>query len=126
MKAMKSAYLRSKMVKLVTNQQAFSAPANLYLAIYSSDPTINNTGTEAAGGSYARQQLSFAAEANGTAFSNTSEVMTMPAGSWTHWGILDAASGGNLLYFGAFDIPITTAAGGTIPINAGDISITEE
>lgn len=124
--AQKSAYLRSKMVKLVTNQQAFSAPSNLYLAIYSSDPTINDAGTEAVGGSYARQQLSFAAESNGTAQSNTSESFTMPAGTWTHWGIRDASSGGNLLYFGAFDIAIVTAGGGTIPIASGDISITEE
>ena len=126
MKAMKSAYLRSKIVKHLTGQASYSMPSGLYLAIYSSDPTINDTGTEAAGGSYARQQLSFAAETNGTAFSNTSETMTMPAGSWTHWGIRDAATGGNLLYFGAFDIKIDTAAGGTIPINSGDISITEE
>lgn len=126
MKAMKSAYLRSKVAKLLANQQSFSAPSNLYLAIYSSDPTINNTGTEAAGGSYARQQLSFAAESNGTIQSNTSESFTMPAGTWTHWGILDASTSGNLLYFGAFDISITTAGGGTIPIASGDISITEE
>lgn len=126
MKAMKSAYLRSKMVKLVSNQQAFSAPSNLYLAIYSSDPTINNTGVEAAGGSYARQQLSFAAESNGTVQSNTSESFTMPAGTWTHWGILDASSAGNLLYFGSFDIGIVTAGGGSISIASGDISITEE
>lgn len=126
MKAMKSAYLRSKIVKHVKGEASFTMPSNLYLAIYSSDPTINDTGTEAAGGSYARQLLSFAAESNGSAFSNTSESFTMPAGSWTHWGIRDASSGGNLMYFGAFDIKIDTAAGGTIPINSGDISITEE
>lgn len=126
MKAMKSSYLRDKFVKLIANQQSFSAPSGLYLAIFSSDPTIDNTGTEAAGGSYARQQLSFAAASNGTIQSNTTESFTMPAGTWTHWGIFDASTSGNLLYFGAFDIGITTAGGGTIPIASGDISITEE
>lgn len=125
MKAMKSAYLRSKLVKHIANQSTYSPPSGLYLAIYSSDPTVSDTGTEAAGGSYARQQLSFAAESGGSIQSNTSESFTMPAGTWTHWGIRDASSGGNLLYFGAFDIAITTSAGGTIPINSGDISITE-
>lgn len=109
----KSAYLRTKAIKHNLGIQAFTMPTNVFLALYTSDPTVNDTGTEVTGGSYARQQLAFAAESGGVVVSSGSETFTdMPACTVTHWGLRDASSGGNLLYFGAFDIPI--------PFNAGD------
>lgn len=126
MAAKKSAYLRSKVVKHVLGIASFTMPTNVFLALYTSDPTVSDTGTESTGGSYARQQLSFGTEADGSVASNTSETFSsMPAGTVTHWGIRDASSGGNLLYFGDFDIPITLTAGQNLPINSGDIRLTE-
>lgn len=122
----KSAYLRSKVVKHNTGKAAFTMPSSVYLALYTSDPTIDDTGTEVTGGSYARQLLSFGTESGGTIASNTSETFTnMPASTVTHWGLRDAATGGNLLYFGAFEIGIVVAAAASFPINSGDIQISE-
>lgn len=124
--AVKSTYLKNKVIKHVLGEASFTMPTNVYLALYTTDPTVADTGTEVTGGSYARQQLSFATAVDGAKASNTSETFsTMPACTVTHWGIRDASSGGNLLYFGAFDLPIQLNAGNSLPIASGDIVIGE-
>ena len=126
MLAVKSNYLRQAVVKAALGEASFPSISNVYLALYTNDPTVSDTGTEVVGGSYARQQLSFASASNGSKVSNTSETFTnMPATTVTHWGIRDASSSGNLLYFGAFDIPIQLNAGNNLPIASGDIVIGE-
>ncbi len=126
MLAVKSAYLKNKIIKHVLGEASYTMPTNVYLALYTNNPTENDTGTESTGGSYARQQLSFANAVGGTKTSNTSETFSsMPASTVTHWGIRDASSGGNLLYFGAFDLPIVLTAGNNLPIASGDIVIGE-
>lgn len=124
--AVKSTYLKNKIIKHVLGEASFTMPTNVYLALYRTDPTVDDTGNEVSGGSYARQQLSFATAVNGAKASNTSETFSsMPAVTVTHWGIRDASSGGNLLYFGAFDLPIQLNAGNNLPIASGDIVIGE-
>jgi hypothetical protein len=126
MQAVKSTYLKNKVIKHVLGEASFTMPTNVYLALYTNNPTVADTGTEVTGGSYARQQLSFATAVDGAKTSNTSETITnMPATTVTHWGIRDASSGGNLLYFGAFDLPIQLNAGNSFPIASGDIVIGE-
>lgn len=124
--AVKSTYLKNKIIKHVLGEASFTMPTNVYLALYQNDPTVDDMATEISGGSYARQQLSFATAVNGAKESNTSETFSsMPACTVTHWGIRDASSGGNLLYFGAFDLPIQLNAGNNLPIASGDIVIGE-
>jgi len=124
--AVKSSYLRDKVIKHVLAEASYTAPTTIHLALYTTNPTIADTGTEVVGGSYARQQLSFANASAGAKVSNTSETFTsMPATTVTHWGLRDASSGGNLLYFGAFDLPIALNATDNLTINSGDIVIGE-
>ena len=124
--AVKSTYLRQAVIKAALGETTFPTITNTYLALYTNDPTIADTGTEVVGGSYARQLLSFANASGGAKVSNTSETFTsMPATTVTHWGIRDASSGGNLLYFGAFDLPIELNATDNLPIASGDIVIGE-
>lgn len=124
--AVKSTYLKQAVIKAALGEATFPSISNVYLALYSNNPTVDDTGTEVSGGSYARQQLSFANASGGSKVSNTSETFSsMPAVTVTHWGIRDASSGGNLLYFGAFDLPIELNATDDLPINSGDIVIGE-
>jgi hypothetical protein len=126
MLAVKSTYLKQAVIKAALGEASFPSISNVYLALYTNDPTIGDTGTEVVGGSYARQQLSFANASGGAKASNTSETFSsMPATTVTHWGIRSASSGGNLLYFGAFDLPIQLNAGNNLVINSGDIVIGE-
>ncbi len=122
----KSAYLRKKIIEHVLGIAGYTSPTNVYLALYTSDPTVADTGVEVTGGSYARQQLSFGAESGGVIASSGNETFTdMPACTVTHWGLRDASSGGNLLYFGQFDIPLTFLAGDDPQILAANIHFSE-
>jgi hypothetical protein len=66
----------------------------LELALYSTDPTASDIGTEIAGGSYARQSATFGANtvvSGGTQIANTA-LVTFPQASsdWataSHWGV---------------------------------------
>jgi hypothetical protein len=124
--AVKSNYLKQAVIKAALGEASFPSISNVYLALYTTNPTVADTGTEVSGGSYARQQLSFANAVDGAKTSNTSETFSsMPASTITHWGIRSASSGGNLLYWGAFDLPIQLNAGNNLTINSGDIVIGE-
>lgn len=126
MAANKSAYLRSRLLKHALGISSFTMPTNTYLALYTTDPTVDDTGTEVTGGSYARQQMSWDTESGGVVQSATNETFNdMPATTVTHWGIRDASSGGNLLYFGRFDIPLEFNAGDDPQFLADNIQISE-
>ena len=119
----KSTYLAGKTLAHNTGETAFTMPATPYLALYTTDPTVANSGTEVSGGSYAREAITF------TDGDNDSEItFTEATGSWgtvTHFGILDAVSAGNLLYFGAVDSAQAVASGNVARFAVGQISITE-
>ena len=79
---------------------------SLELALYTSDPTASDAGTEVSGGSYARQSITFDANTvvtGGTQIANTG-VVTFPQASadWsnpiTHWGV--RIVGGALVGYG--------------------------
>ena len=121
-----SDYLENKVLDHVFGGVAYSAPATLYLALYTSDPGDDNSGTECSGTAYARQTIAFTV-VNDTA-SNTSAVEFPTAGSaWgtiTHVGILDALTSGNLLAHGALTASKTIASGDVFRVPAGDLDIT--
>ena len=123
----KSNYLESKVLRHVINAAAYTAPATLYLALYSSDPTEADTGTELTGGTpaYARKSIAWGTEANGTVANSGSVSMDVPTSTITHYGIRDASTAGNLLYYGAFDVPIAGVSGTPLVFAVGDITLTE-
>lgn len=126
MSANKSAYLRTRTIKHNMAHTAFTMPAAIYLALYTSDPTINDTGTEVTGGSYARVAITPGTESGGViANSNSLAFTALPTAAITHWGIRDAAAAGNLLYFGPLDQTINTVSPQNITIAAGNVQISE-
>ena len=95
-----------------------------HLALYTSNPTAADTGTEVSGGSYARQAVTFGSVTSGTVSNITQIVFAgMPGTTVTHWGIKDAATAGNLKAFGAFTTPLVMQAGDDITIPVGDLDI---
>jgi hypothetical protein len=94
-----------------------------YLALFSTNPTAAGTGTEASGGSYARQSISF--NASSAAVSTNSNAITfnsLGAGSYAYYGVYDALTAGNLIVFGALPSPINANSGDAVTIAAGGIS----
>lgn len=98
------------------------------LALYTTDPTKDNSGTEASGGNYARQTISFGAatEVSGKQqVANDADVdfgeQTLDLGEITHWAVYTAA--GEFLYFGAFAVPKRVYLGDSVLIKTGEIVI---
>lgn len=115
-------YTEDEIIKHLFRTGSFTKPAGLHVALFTAAPGEAGGGTEVTGGSYARA-ASAPGDANWTATSlgngTTSNAVTVtfpaPTANWgsvTHWGIFDAATGGNLLIYAA----LTTAK----TINSGD------
>jgi len=122
-----SNYLENALINVTLRATAYTAPTTVYLALYTTDPTDADTGTECSGTSYARQSVTFGAPSNGV--STNSAVIEFPqaGGSWgtiTHIGIRDALTTGNLLYHSPLDASKTIATGDVFRIAIGSLSVT--
>ncbi|MNR93708.1 hypothetical protein D3C72_247680 [compost metagenome] len=107
-----SNYLAKALLNEVFRSTEYTKPDAVYVALYTSNPTAADTGQEVVGGAYARQAVTFAApivENGKQTVKNSADIQfpiaTADWGTVTHVGIRDAATGGNLLYFGALDSP---------------------
>lgn len=122
-----SDYLENAIINATLRGMAYTSPTTVYLALYTTDPTDAKTGTEVTGGGYARQTIAFNAPSNGTAVSSADVLFPVATASWgtvTHIGIMDAPTGGNLLYHGPLTNTKTIAKDDQLKIAAGDVSIT--
>lgn len=95
-----------------------------HLALYTATPTASGGGTEVSGGSYARLPITFGAISNGS-MSNSSAVTLsgLPTATVTHYGILDALTGGQLKVFGAINTSAVVISGDQIQFPIGSIVI---
>jgi len=99
----------------------------VYLALYTSDPTDADTGTEVSGGSYARQSITFGSPSNGASTNTAAIEFPQATGSWgtvAYIGIRDASTAGNLLYHTALDASKTIATGDVFRVAIGSLSVT--
>lgn len=104
----KSDYLRNLQLNAALRGVSFTAPAGHYIALYTVAETSSGGGTEVTGGGYTRVSATFAAP-SGFACSNSSQVtFPVPTAIWgqvVSAAVWDAASGGNMLYFGTLATP---------------------
>jgi hypothetical protein len=122
-----SNYLENALINVTLRATSYTAPTTVYLALYTTDPTDADTGTECSGTNYVRQAVTFGAPSNGV--STNSAVIDFPqAGSaWgtiTHIGIRDASTAGNLLYHTPLDTSKTIANGDVFRIASASLSVT--
>lgn len=96
-----------------------------YLALYTTNPTASDTGTEVTGGSYARQAITFGSVSGGV-MSNTVAITfsALPTATITHYGIRSAASGGTLRGFGPLSATAATVSGDEIVFPIGSVQVT--
>lgn len=120
-----SDYMENKIIE-VMRATAFTAAA-AYVALYTTDPTDADIGTEVTGGSYARE-LAGLSVASGGASSNAADItFTTATASWgtvTHVGLRDALTLGNLYMHSPLDVSKTVGLGDTFKINAGELDVT--
>jgi hypothetical protein len=120
-----SNFLENKVLGHVFGATPYTAPATLYVGLFTSSPGETGSGTEVSGGSYARQTIAFTV--TGSQASNTAAVefptATASWGTVTFAAIYDALSGGNLLAYGALTTSKTIDNGDVFRIPAGDFDI---
>lgn len=128
-----SDYLENKLADFLFRGQAYSAPASLYVALFTESPTDAGGGTECTGGSYARVSMAcslanwsgtqgagttVASSGTGGTISNNIAI-TFPApleawGTVVSVGLYDSPTSGNLLLWGAVS-PSKTVNNGDSP-----------
>jgi hypothetical protein len=122
-----SNYLENALINVTLRATSYTAPAAVYVGLYTSDPTDANTGTEVSGGSYARQAATFGAPSNGASVTSADISFPQAGASWgtIGWiGILDASTAGNLLYHSPLTASKTIDTGDIFKIAAGSLSVT--
>lgn len=122
-----SNYLENALINATLRNTSYTSAATVYLALYTTDPTDADTGTEATGGSYARQSITFGAPSNGVSTNSAAIEFPQCTASWgtvTHVGIRDASTAGNLLYHTPLDASKTIDSGDIFKIAIGSLSVT--
>ncbi len=132
-----SNYLEEQLLTHILRTSSFTKPSALYIALCTAAPSDTDTGstiTEVSGGSYSRQQLD-PLDANWTDPSlatqgesdNTSLIdfgtATADWGTITHVVIVDASSGGNMLFHGALTASALVTNGDGFRFPVGDLNI---
>ncbi|MFW5438739.1 phage tail fiber protein [Paenibacillus apiarius] len=110
---------------------AYAFPSKVYIALYTTNPTAVDTGQEVTGGAYQRLEVPYAnviIENGKKTIKNSADIVfsvaTADWGAVTHAGIRDAASGGNLLIFGALKSPRSILAGDRFRIMENELVLT--
>jgi len=109
-----SNYLETKLIDHVLRNASYTSPATVYAALYTTDPGEDNSGTEVSGGDYARQSVTFGAPTDGVTKNSVEVTYPEATASWgtvSYTGILDANTGGNLLFYGGLDASKTVDTG---------------
>lgn len=112
-----SNYLENALVNAVLRNTTYTSPATVYVALFTTNPNEDASGTEVSGSNYSRMAVTFAAPSNGSTSNSALITFPTPSGAWgtiTHFGIFDAASSGNLLWYGALDASIAITGSTTI------------
>ncbi len=142
----KSDYLENKYLDFLFRAQTFTAPATIYVALLTAAPSDSGGGTEVSGGSYARVAVTSSLAnwagtqsagsttastgTGGTTSNNAAITFPAPTGNWgvvTHFGLYDASTSGNLLYWAALTTSKTINNADAAPSYAiGALTIQED
>lgn len=125
----KSDYLETAVLNHVLRNTALTSPTTVYVGLFTVAAGEAGGHTEVSGNAYARQSVTFGAPSGG-ATSNTN-LVTFPTptpsgwGTIVGWGIFDAATNGNLLYYSDQTPNEVVNAGNPVQFAIGAIQISE-
>lgn len=123
-------YFESAILGLA-NGNSITAPSKMYVALLLNNPGDSGTATEISYSGYARQEVSFTAPAAASgshSIQNDAKITfaesSESAGTVTHIGIYDSASGGNMWLYGQLDDAIAVTSGVSPVFQIGAIKYT--
>lgn len=107
---------------------ASTPPATIYVALYTTLPTVAGGGVEVSGGSYVRRAVTWGAPSLGV-ISNSVEVefpaATAGWGTLLGYGYFDALSAGNLISFSPLGSPRVVVTTDVVRFPVGSLTLTE-
>jgi serine acetyltransferase len=114
-------------------QLAYAWPATVYLALFTTDPTVAGliTGEVVPTSSdYARQAMTWGTIAAGSVANSVAATYSVAAASWgtiTHCGIMDASTlgAGTMLYHGPLTVPKAVGIGDQVSFAIGAVTVNE-
>lgn len=104
----------------------YQQPAAVYLALFLSDPDRDASGQEVTGAGYTRKQLVSAAPALGVLTNEIEVLFPVALDDWgviSHMAIFDAPVGGNLLFFGPWNIVKEIFEGDQFVVRPNDLDL---
>ena len=123
-----SNFLETEILDHVFGAAAYTAPGTLYLALFTTDPAEDGSGTEVStsGTAYARQSVAFTVSGNTASNTGAVEYPTATAsfGTVSHVGIYDASTAGNLMAYAALTSSKAIGTGDVFRVPVGDLDIT--
>jgi len=125
-----SDYLENALLDHVLGGTSFGQPANLYVGLFTGTPNSNlEAGTltdEVSGGNYTRKAVTFSAASSGTASNSATVTFDTATANWgtiTSVAVIDASTGGNVLFYGSVTASKTIESGDTFQIASGNLTI---
>jgi hypothetical protein len=118
--------LANKLANATVRNTSYTSPATVYVALYSTAPTVATSGTELSGSGYTRESVTFSAPTAGVVASNVAVTFGAATANWSPAvaiATVDASTGGNIMWFK--DIATQVVKNGdSLTIDSGDITIT--
>ena len=122
-----SNYLANKLIDATVRNTPYDTPAKAWVALYTTDPTKEDVGSEVSEASYNRQEIVMSVPVEGQSENSAQIDFAEATSNWgliTHIGIRDQAYDGNLMYFTAIDNPKNILTGDQFKVNADKLKLT--
>ena len=117
--------LANKLANATVANVAYTSPATVYTALYSTAPTVSTSGTEITGNGYARQSTTFGTPTDGVISSTANVSFSCTGNAWPTViavGITDASTAGNIMYFQTI-ASRNVKVGDTLTFSSGNITV---
>jgi hypothetical protein len=124
----KTFYLDNNFINVALRNTSFTPPTPIYVALFTTAPTAAGGGVEVTGGSYARQTATFVAPTNGQTSNSVDILFPIATANWgtiKAFALMDAGSGGNMLYFGNLSAERTVLTSDQVKFAAGQLGVQE-
>lgn len=124
-----SNYLANATINATTRGVPYAPPVKVYVSLYTTDPTKDDTGSEVSGsgGTYSREELKLGMPFDGV---STNENLMQWNTATTDWGVIthvaihDSETGGNMLYYTPLDVPKNIEVGDQFQITVSNLKLT--
>lgn len=118
----------TRVLTWVFTSSSATRPTAWYMALFTSNPADDASGTEVStsGTAYARQSATFTVSGDTASNSAAIEFPTATAsfGTVSHVGVFDASTGGNLIAYAALSSSKAIDTGDVFRIPSGDFDVT--